>query len=321
MFANFWVQKNNSATHPDPPLHRWWTGHNGNSEWGYSEDNGANWVGMDYTEYASASYVAADCSYGLVSGISWTVYGGAATKAGFNAAVGGWPEVIGTACRKIMKHSDGKLYAAGGDGLYYSTDADNTGDSFSKHATIVGTTMNDLAISGDIWLIPNVNGTWVTTDAGANCHLRDSSDGMMSNHHLSACVVGSTLWVGGVNGVAKSTNSGAAWTVYTTSEGLCANRTTGLAYDSVNGRLWAASYDATNGGLSYTDDNGANWNHIHLSNSKLLNGISFIDHRLYVWAEVSSGNALAYSDDHGANWTYAASIGTNVVHLFVSARS
>ena len=321
MFANFWVQKNNAATHPSPPLHRWWAGHNGDSEWGYSEDNGANWVGMDNTSYASASYVPADCSYGLVSGLNWTVFGGAATKAGFNTAVAGWPETADANFSKIMKHSDGKLYAAGNDGLYVSTDADHTGDSFSRHATIIGTTMFDLAMSSNTWLIPNVNGTWVTTDAGANCHLRDSSDGMMASQHYSACIVGSTLWVGGANGIAKSTDSGANWTVYTTTNGLCTNRTTGLAYDSVNARLWAASYDATNGGLSYTDDNGANWNHIHLTNSKLLNGISFIDHRLYVWAEVASGNAIAYSDDHGANWTYVASIGANVKHLFVSART
>jgi hypothetical protein len=304
------------------PSHRWWSSQSDN-EWAYSENNGASWSEMDFTIDSVACFVADDMSYGIVSGSFWSTYGGAATRDGFNAAVQTWPEASTKKFTKFVRHNnvggtgDGKLWAAGEDGLYYSSDADNTGDSWAPHATVSGS-LQDLAMSGDIWIAPNLTGCWVTTDAGT-FNFRTNAHGMMSGEQYCCAIAGSTLWAGGANGVAKSVDGGASWTAYTTSNGLKHNNTRGLCYDSINGRVWAAHDDGTSGGLSYTSDSGANWTTVSLTNLTQLKGMLYKDGRLYVWGIVTVGtNSIAYSDDGGTTWNYSAANGTNVRSVFVS---
>ena len=323
MFANFWMQKKRVAT---APLHRWWSSQRDN-EWAYSDNDGSTWAEMDGTSDSGGCFVADDMSFGIVSGSPayWTCYGGSATKAGFNNAVNGWPEVLSKTVTKFMRHSnsggtgDGKLWAAANDGLYYSSDADHTGDSWTKHATVSGN-LQDLAMSGNVWIAPNLTGCWVTTDAGT-FNFRTNTHGMMTGEQYCCAIAGSTLWAGGVNGVCKSTDSGANWTVYTTTNGLKHNCTRGLAYDSNTGKIWLANDNSTSGGLSYTSDSGANWSTKSLTSLTEVKGVIYKDNRIYAWGKVAAnGNGIAYSDDGGTNWSYAKANGVDVRSLFFTTR-
>lgn len=321
MFANFWMQKKRVVT---APLHRWWvTG----SIFAWSENNGSTWTETNSTDDCGACFVADNMTYGLISGAPayWTLYGGSATKAGFVSSVDSWGGVSGITYLKIMRHSNpggtgnGKLWGAGYDGLYYSSDADHTGDSWTKHATVSGI-LQDLVMVGDVWLCPNLTGCWVTTNA-STFNFRTNTQGMMAGEQYCATIAGSTLWAGGVNGVCKSTDGGANWTAYTSANGLKYNDTKGMCYDPDTGKVWAASYHATSGGLSYTSDGGSNWGTVTLTNTKLLRGIQYKDGRLYAWGNVSTGTqCIAYSDDGGTSWSYANAARDTTRHMFITSR-
>lgn len=282
---------------------------------------------MSGTDDSDGCFVADDMSWAIVSGSPnyWSCYGGAATKATFNNDVQNWPNVLSVSVRKFMRHDNpggtghGKLWAAGYDGLHYSSDADHTGDSWSKHATVTGI-LQDIVMSGDVWMAPNLTGCWVTTNAGT-FNFRSSTQGMTAGEQYSALIVGSTLWVGGVNGISKSTDGGANWTTYTTTNGLKHNCTRGLAYDPNYTRIWAAADNSASGGLSYTDNSGSNWSTVALTSLTEVKGVIYKDNRIYAWGKVAAnGNGIAYSDNGGTTWTYAKAKGVDVSKLFFTTR-
>lgn len=291
-----------------------------NANWAFTEDDGVTWTHEHLSEGALATFFPDDMSWGIRNQGAGQTYAGTYPWATWD----GSSSVLNTYCRRFVRSSGGELYAAGDRFLFVSTDADHTGDSWALfHDDNFAGDLRDLAMQGSTWLAPrDQGGTWVTTDGGTTCNLRTSAHGMMTGAHACVEIAGSTLWAGGVNGVCKSTDGGASWTTYTTSDGLAHNNSVGMVYHATTGRLFVVSNDATSGGISYTDDSGANWSTITLTNSKLLNGIRILDNRIYVYSVVSAGgSAIAHSDDNGSNWEYCKSYGIAPRYMHITRRS
>jgi hypothetical protein len=129
------------------------------------------------------------------------------------------------------------------------------------------------------------NYTWENT--------RKSND--ISPQVNKVLVINGTIYAATVNGVAKSIDNGATWTIFSVTNGLASDE---VADVFVSG---TSIYAATNGGLSISTNNGAAWKNyftdIPLQN--LVNSVCASGTSIYA----ATNNGLVISRDNGVTWT------------------
>jgi photosystem II stability/assembly factor-like uncharacterized protein len=87
-------------------------------------------------------------------------------------------------------------------------------------------------------------------------------------------------------------NGGSAWTNYTTVNGLGSTRVTGVAFSG------STIVAATDGGVSVSTDDGANWK--NYSTISLPSRVAISGTSIYVGSSLTGG--LFLSTDNGASW-------------------
>ena len=298
MFANFWMQKSyvpSSTPATTPTLYIGCSGAN----LARSTDLGVNWTEDLVASTGKAMAIYFGGTTGCVGNDTWNLLGGLV------GSEGSWSEVL---ARKIgglnYDASTGKLWASTiydwDYAMYLSTDSGSTWTLQTLWNSAWYQNRFSHAANGVIGISNDWYGTFVSWDDGETVNqYSEATTGIGTNAHRHCFYDGSNMWIAHANGVSKSANSGTSWTLYTTSSGLINNNAVYVGYDSTRTRVYVASSDATNGGLSYTDNAGSSWSTITLTLSKLLRGVVCKDGVVYVWAD----GGMTYSSDGGANWT------------------
>jgi hypothetical protein len=131
-------------------------------------------------------------------------------------------------------------------------------------------------------------------------------------------LAGTTIWVGTVAGISKSTNGGTSFVSFTTTDGLAADGITKICYDPDGGIIYAVAFD-TDAGLSYSSNGGTTWTIVDLTLIRLfggqyLGGLAYVNGRMWVSGVGYDYDAtMAYSDDEGANWSYLQSSDIGII--------
>jgi hypothetical protein len=255
----------------------------------------------------------------------------------------------------IQRYDDRKIIWAGvgpkgGVGNFGVSKSENGGQTWQVLPSLNGIEVRDFAFSDSvIWIATNM-GLKRSSNWGDDWDsIIDVEDGLIDSsyfkrvlaHRLKSydlntvLVSDSIIWVGGKDGLARSTNSGSTWTIYnfsvsydeavwagsasgifkfiynnsdsadtaiqyTISNNLTGNFVVALAIQKYNNKkvIWTATNPTYSGtyGISKSEDEGKSW-------TKCLEGTrvwNFAFQDSIVWAATDSG--LERSFDYGENW-------------------
>ncbi len=183
--------------------------------------------------------------------------------------------------------------------------------NYSPTTTVIQNISWDIAtLDGVVWITSWGGGLRRSADNGQNWQVvtvdgkpfRAANDNLI---HLGFSVLAENgnLWVGTAEGIARSSDGGQTFTIFThqnQNEPISGNFVVSLAWQEETSSLWAATIESVGSGeiraVSTTSTSGQSWQTFLSGN--FVHQIAFDGSRVYVAAD----EGLYVSEDGGANW-------------------
>ena len=293
-----------------------------------SSDNGVSWKIFDYNYVGGAIYsiivnypnIYIGSSSGVTisndNGLTWTLCNNGLPWSILSLALG-----------------NNVIYAGAYNGVYSSTD---NGKSWNTiNSGIEGKFVWSMAVKDPYLFAGTDQGVYRSSNNGQTWEFMNS--GMPATYIFTLLVSGTTLFAGNDNGIFQSANNGSSWTVSLSSSSVRSlilsgsDIYAGFFYGSIyisknNGAGWttinsprssfktnslafsgANIFAATDNGLFYSSDKGANWtmeSSFLFSNDQIAS-VAVRDSTIIIGTSL---NGVYFSTDYGLTWLIANSI-------------
>lgn len=249
------ASENNSVSDNFPSEGKLWRSTNSGASWTVLSNSSAEtWTGVA-SSADGTKLVATETSSNGTDGKVWLSTDSGATWAASTAPNKNWQEVASSA--------DGtKLVAVpccGTNAPWTSTDSGATWTQQSTSGFIAARSVASSADGTKLAIGGSFGDVWTSTDSGVNWTERDSATTGMTAaiYDIDISDNGSTILASGYDAVARSVNSGSAWTVVT--PGVSANGYRGVVL-SADGTKAALTNNSTSTGAVFLSTNsGGTW--------------------------------------------------------------
>ncbi|MBN1684452.1 MAG: exo-alpha-sialidase [Gammaproteobacteria bacterium] len=273
-----------------------WTNHNTNNGLGSDQVLGTFAVGDTF--YAATSNGLA---VSLNKGLNWVNHVHTAA-----------PDSIADSFVNKVFSAAGKIYAATNNGVSISS---NNGATWTNPAALAGKVIWGIFASGNnVYAATYNNGLYISRDGGTSWlehYTNPTTPNFGSTIVSSVYAVGNNIYAATANGLSISTDNGASWTNYTTTNGLGSNLISDVFVDSEN-NIFAAT---VGGGLNKSDNGGTTWTKYNPATSKAL-GEEKVLSVFELGNKILAGtdkDGLFVSNDGGQTFTERTNLPANII--------